>query len=212
MAAGRKLRRVPRPGTFQPYSHTLPDRYPWLFRAAVAALSGREPLRLLSFGCSRGDEVLSLRGYFPGAAIRGLDIAPGNIRACRARMPRASPGVDFACAASTEAEPEDAYDAIFCLSVLVHGDLYVSNATHSDPLLRFADFERVVTDFHRCLKPGGVLFLHTTNFRFCDTGIARRFEVVLSAPPDALSVDRKFDRDDELLENEQYLDVGFRKL
>jgi len=213
----RKLKRVllprrrPRAGTFQPYNHTLPDRYPWLFRAAVAALAGREPLRLLSFGCSRGDEVLALRGYFPGAAIRGLDIDPRNIRTCRARVPQAAPGVSFATAANVAAEPDASYDAIFCLAVLVHGDLVVRGATRSDPLLYFADFERLVTDFHRCLKPGGVLFLHSTNFRFCDTSVAAQFDVVLSAPPEEMPVDGKFDRNNRLLKDEQYFDVGFRK-
>jgi 2-polyprenyl-3-methyl-5-hydroxy-6-metoxy-1,4-benzoquinol methylase len=204
-------RRAPRAGTFQPYNHTLPDRYPWLFRAAALALAGAEHPRLLSFGCSRGDEVLSLRGYFPGAAIRGLDVDPHNISACLARLPPGTPGVSFATGATTAAEPDASYDAIFCLAVLVHGDLAVGAATRSDPLLRFADFERVITDFHRCLKPGGLLFLHTTNFRFCDTRIAAQFDVVLAAPPEAMSVDAKFDRDNRLLQNAQYFDVGFRK-
>lgn len=203
----------PRPpaGTFQPYNHTLPDRYPWLFRAAAAALAGREQLHLLSFGCSRGDEVVSLRGYFPGAVIRGLDVDPRNISQCLARMPPGTPAVSFASAATTAAEPDASYDAIFCLAVLVHGGLVIRAATRSDPLLRFSDFERVVTDFHRCLKPGGLLFLHTTNFRFCDTGVAAQFDVMLSAPPQAMSVDGKFDRDNRLLKDVQYYDVGFRK-
>jgi SAM-dependent methyltransferase len=216
-ALARRLKGVlsarhrPRAGTFQPYSHTLPDRYPWLFRAAAVALAGREPMCLLSFGCSRGEEVLSLRSYFPDAAVRGLDVDPRNIGACLARLPPGTPRVSFACAATTAAEPDASYDAIFCLAVLVHGDLAVSAATRSEPLLRFDDFERVVTDFHRCLKPGGLLLLHTTNFRFCDTKVAADFDVMLSAPPEAMSVDGKFDRDNRLLKNVQYLDVGFRK-
>jgi SAM-dependent methyltransferase len=203
--------RRPQAGAFQPYNHTLPDRYPWLFRAVVAALAGRGPLSLLSFGCSRGDEVASLRGYFPAATIRGLDVDPRNISQCLARMPPGTPGVSFASAATTAAEPDASYDAIFCLAVLVHGDLAVRAATRSDPLLRFADFERVVTDFHRCLKPGGLLLLHTTNFRFCDTAVAAQFDVMLSAPPAEMSVDGKFDRDNRLLQSVAYLDVGFRK-
>lgn len=213
----RRLKGVlsPRPrthaGAFQPFNHTLPDRYPWLFRAAAAALSARGHPDLLSFGCSRGDEVASLRGYFPDAVIRGLDVDPRNIRECLARMPPGTPGVSFTSAATTVLEPDASYDAIFCLAVLVHGGLVIRGATRSDPLLRFADFERVVTDFHRCLKPGGLLFLHTTNFRFCDTRIAAQFDVILSAPPEAMSVDGKFDRDNRLLQGVQYFDVGFRK-
>ena len=62
----RRFRR-PVQGEFQPYYHTLPDRYPWLFGFAAGRIGSRPDLRILSFGCSRGDEVFSLRRYFPAA-------------------------------------------------------------------------------------------------------------------------------------------------
>ena len=58
----RKVRR-PLPGEFQPYYYTRPDRYPWLFGFAAARIGARRDVRILSFGCSRGDEVFSLRRY-----------------------------------------------------------------------------------------------------------------------------------------------------
>jgi SAM-dependent methyltransferase len=205
---GRRLRR-PAQGRFQPYPHTLPDRYPWLFDFAAAALNGVPEPRLLSFGCSRGEEVFSLRRRFPTAAIKGLDIDPRNIAAALARA--ADDGLSFQVASHTRAEPDAHYDAIFCLAVLCHGDLTVTGATTSEPLLRFADFEQAVADFARCLKPGGLLFLHTTNFRFCDTAAADGFEAVLQARPDQLAPDVLFDREGRLMPGERYLPVGFRK-
>jgi SAM-dependent methyltransferase len=205
---GRRLRR-PAEGRFQPYPHTLPDRYPWLFDFAAAALESVPEPRLLSFGCSRGEEVFSLRRRFPTAAIKGLDIDPRNIAAALARA--ADDGVRFEVDSSTRAEPDAGYDAIFCLAVLCHGDLTVTGAKTSEPLLRFADFERTVADFARCLKPGGLLFLHTTNFRFGDTAAADGFEVVLEARPDQLAPDVLFDREGRLMPGERYLPVGFRK-
>ena len=204
----RRLRR-PLPERFQPYPHTQPDRYPWLFDFAAAALDGVPAPRLLSFGCSRGDEVFSLRRRFPEAAIRGLDIDPRNIAACLAR-PR-DDRLSFAAASNTRAEPDHHYDAIFCLAVLCHGDLTATRARQSEPLLRFADFERTVADLARCLRPGGLLFLHTTNFRFGDTATAGDFEAVLEARPDQLAPDVLFDREGRLLPGERYLPVGFRK-
>src|SRR5579872_5303591 len=53
------------PGQFQTYNHTLPNRYPWLFQFAAESLAHDRDLNLLSFGCSRGDEVFTLRSYFP---------------------------------------------------------------------------------------------------------------------------------------------------
>jgi hypothetical protein len=177
----RRLRR-PLPGEYQTYSFTRPDRYPWLFEFASARLGSREKLQILSFGCSRGDEVFSLRRYFPTAA-------------------------------STEGEPTSSYDAIFCLAVLVNGDLTTAGAERSDPVFLFERFDRQVADFARCLKPGGLLILHTTNFRFCDTAVAKNFDVALEADPAHLAPDVLFDRDNRLMpgERQRYRAVAFQK-
>jgi SAM-dependent methyltransferase len=194
---------------FQPYPHTLPDRYPWLFDFAAEALADIPTPRLLSFGCSRGDEVFSLRRRLPDAAIKGLDIDPRNIAVCVART--RDDQLSFEAASNTRSEPSDHYDAVFCLAVLCHGDLTVTRARKSEPLLRFADFEQAVADLARCLKPGGLLFLHTTNFRFGDTAVADGFDVVLLARPEQLAPDVLFDRDGRLMPGERYLPVGFHK-
>jgi hypothetical protein len=200
------------PGRFQIYSHTLPDRYPWLFEFTRSRIGDSENTRLLSFGCSRGDEVFSLRKYFPAAAIKGVDIDPRNIEHC-VRRARLSPAAvfTFEVAATTAGEQREIYDAIFCLAVLCHGNLTTLGAQRCDPDLRFADFESMVTDFARCIKPGGLLLLHTTNFRFNDTAISRHFDVVLEATPEQLADDVLFDRNNNLLPGVRYHDVGFRK-
>jgi SAM-dependent methyltransferase len=114
----RRLRR-PVQERFQPYPHTLPDRYPWLFDFAAAALPDTPDPRLLSFGCSRGEEVLSLRRRFPDAAVTGIDIDPANIAACLARTrPLKDNRLRFQIASNTRGEPSGHYDAVFCLAVL----------------------------------------------------------------------------------------------
>jgi 2-polyprenyl-3-methyl-5-hydroxy-6-metoxy-1,4-benzoquinol methylase len=203
---------MPLPGRFQPYNHTLPNRYPWLFEFAAAHLGSLPGQRILSFGCSRGDEVFALRNYFPQAAIKGIDIDRGNIDGCQARAREQNCGdTRFAAAATTQAEPDGHYDAIFCLAVLCHGDLASTGARRSDPLLYFVDFERMVTDFARCVKPGGLLLLHTTNFRFSDTAVSAGFDTVLEADPTQLATDAVFDRDNRLIEGVRYRAVGFCK-
>lgn len=207
-ALHRRLRN-PMTGRFQPYNHTLPDRYPWLFEFAARELTPQD-LNILSFGCSRGDEVFTLRRYFPLAALRGIDVDARNIATCRARA-GSDARMSFHTAATTHGEPSNAFDAIFCLAVLVLGDLTTRDAKRCDPYLRFADFESVVSDFARCLKPGGLLFIHTSNFRFGDTAVARDFDVVLEASPEQLAPDVIYDCNNRLLLGTRYLPVGFRK-
>jgi SAM-dependent methyltransferase len=207
----RRFRR-PLAGEFQPYNHTLPDRYPWLFRFAAEQLRGEKRVRLLSFGCSRGEEVFALRRYFPDATITGIDIDPQNIAICEARTRTGKwADITFVTAATSEGEQAESYDAIFCLAVLCHGDLTTFGAQRSDPLLRFDDFERTVEDLARCLKNEGLLLLLTTNFRFCDTATARDFDVVLEADREQLAPDVIFDRDNRLMKGERYCAVAFRK-
>jgi SAM-dependent methyltransferase len=208
----RPRTQLPIPGRFQPYNHTLPNRYPWLFEFTRQQLHDDLDLCILSFGCSRGDEVFALREYFPTAAITGIDIDPRNISDCRARARTAGASdLTFAAAATTQAERDESYDAIFCLAVLCHGDLSTYGARRSDPLLHFENFERTVADFSRCLKPGGLLLLHTTNFRFCDTAAFKDFDTVLEADPAQLASDVLFGRDNRLMEGEKYRAVAFRK-
>lgn len=199
-----------RKNRFQPYRHTLPDRYPWLFRFASEAVRDGADVRLLSFGCSKGDEVFALRTYFPDALIKGIDINPLSIARCRVRA-RRSRGLEFSVGSNTSGEAAEGYDAIFCLAVLCHGDLARSGAARSDPLMYFEDFDRVVRDFARCLKPGGVLFLHTTNFRFCDSAAAQGFTPILEAAPDQMATDAQFGRDNRRIAGERYHAVAFRK-
>jgi SAM-dependent methyltransferase len=208
----RRRLRPPVPGRFQPYAHTEPDRYPWLFDFARAALADVDAPRVLSFGCSRGDEVLSLRRRLPSAAITGVDIDPANIAACWSRARQSGDErIRFEVGADTSSHPSQSYDAIFCLAVLCHGDLTVTRALKSEPLMRFGDFERTVADFARCLKPGGLLFLHTTNFRFGDTAAAGAFDTVLEARPEQMADDALFSPDNRLLPGQRYFPVGFRK-
>jgi 2-polyprenyl-3-methyl-5-hydroxy-6-metoxy-1,4-benzoquinol methylase len=152
---------------------------------------------------------VALRRYFPQAEINGIDFDRHNIARCRAR--RTDARMHFAVAATTEREHADSYDAIFCLAVLCHGYLTISGAKHCDPLLHFTDFERVVNDFARCLKPGGLLLLHTTSFRFCDTAIAAGFDVLLEAELEQMAADVHFGPDNRLLTGDRYRAVAFRK-
>jgi SAM-dependent methyltransferase len=173
-------------GLYQPFGTTSEDRYPAIFALARERVEDGPDVRILSFGCATGEEVFSLRRYFPLAAIQGIDISPRNIAVCRRRLAEgADKRIAFAVASSAAGELAASYDAIFAMAVFRHGDLNVpSPPARCDDCIRFADFEQSVTDLTRVLKPGGLLAIQHAMFRFSDTRAASGFDTLLSAGPD----------------------------
>lgn len=202
----------PPKGLYQPYGTTSADRYPGIFREVRKLVGDDANVRILSFGCSTGEEVFSLRQYFPQANIVGLDINPFNIAVCRFRRLKAGDKrISFAVAGSTEREANASYDAVFAMAVFRHGDLNCSPPPlASGHRIHFAEFEESVADLARILKPGGLLVIQNAMFRFCDTRAAQQFETVFSVKLDKW--DPIYGRDDCLLPDAEYPDVVFRKL
>lgn len=212
-AAALAMRLHPPRGTFQPDNDTRPDRYPVIFRRAAELLGDRAAPRVLSFGCSVGDELFALRRWFPAARITGLDINRVNVAICRGRVFRARDRrMRVAVASSTAGEATASYDAIFCMAVLRRGALGRPGVTRCDPLLEFADFDRQTRDFARCLTEGGLLVIRHSNFRFSDTATSAAFDVVARAPYGTGSrATPLFGPDNRLLPGAVYDDTIFRK-
>lgn len=174
-----RLMRARPDNLFQPYARTVFDRYPRIFSFVRDCVPDSAAIRILSFGCSTGEEVFSLRRYFPQAEIVGIDINSHNIEVCCKKLGRDRDSrIRFALASSAEDELEASYDAVFCMSVLRHGKLGVSHPETCSDLIRFADFEKTVTSLCRCIKPGGYLAIRGSNFRFSDIAAASEFDAV----------------------------------
>lgn len=207
------IRLTSRDTLFQDDGTTGPDRYPTIFAFVREALGDGEALRLLSFGCATGEEVASLRRLFPQAGLLGIDINPRHIAIARARPDLADDArVTLRPAGSLRGQPDGAFDAIFCMSVLRRGILNVGRRERCDPHLRFADFDRQVTEFARCLRPGGLLAVRNSNFRVRDASAAGQFEVALRLglpPNDATPL---FGSDNRRLAEQAYGEVVFRRV
>lgn len=200
-------------GTFQPFNDTRPLRYPKFFRFVQRELGAQSALKILSFGCSTGEEVFSLRTYFPNAEVKGLDINPCNIAIARRRLKEKRDNrLSFEIASSTAAEPTAGYDAIFCMAVFRHGGLSQPGITRCDQHVRFEDFAAAVADFRRCLRPGGLLVIRHSNFRFNDTLASSDFETILKVPiPDSGDRTPIFGPNNQLLPGADNSEAVFRK-
>lgn len=174
------------PNLFQPFTTTARDRYPEELACMREALAGvpADELRLLSFGCASGEELLTLHQEFPDARITGIDLNPLALRAARRNVDAAAAGdrISLVRAGDADAQPASAYDAVLAFAVLRHGDLNHGPPTCA-PLLRFADFERTVTGLCRTVRPGGLFAIRHANFRFTDCAVAADFEPVRTGFP-----------------------------
>ncbi len=207
------LRFSRRRGVFQPFNDTRANRYPKVFSFVQARLGAESDVRILSYGCSTGEEVFSIREYFPRAIIKGIDINAANIAVCRRRLKQTrDAGITFEVANTTREEPTAAYDAIFCMAVFRHGDLGSPGVTRCDHRIRFEDFALALEDLKRCLKPGGLLAIVHSNFRLCDAPVGAAFETVLCVKfSDRAKKTPLFGPDNMLMAGVEYRDAVFRK-
>jgi len=158
---------------FQPYTTTMPDRYPDELAVVTENLNATAPA-ILSFGCASGEELVSLRAVFPEAVIRGLDINPLAVRAARRRT-AADRRTTVVRAADAGAEAPASYDLVLALAVFRHAALNEAPPSCAG-VLAFADFERTVAGLSECLRPGGLLVLRHANFRFTDCAVAAEYD------------------------------------
>lgn len=176
---GRGRRAAERRGAalLQPSTVTRMDRHPHLV-AAVAARLGPRPW-ILSFGCSTGEEAFTLARAIGDARIDAIDANPACIARAERGRARSEHGgrIRFACADAPDAFART-YDAIFCLSVLRHGDLDMLRPVSSTALMPFARFAATIDALDRCLRPGGMLILWGCHFRFEDSAVHARYRAV----------------------------------
>jgi hypothetical protein len=132
----------------QESGRTLENRNPEHYDAGVV----RHPRgRILSFGCSTGEELLELRARFPESEIVGCEIDKD-----RAAIARERTGL---WVGPFEDVPGD-FDLIFAMSVLCR----YGGKTGSTAPLDYGMFSAAVEALAGRLRQGGYLYLFNTNY------------------------------------------------
>jgi SAM-dependent methyltransferase len=169
------------PGHAQRAVHTALDRYPEVFAAAanfgrtMLADGDTRPLRILSFGCSTGEECFSLRQYFPDAAIYGCDINKAVLAIAAGRQRHG--GITFFHSSSQTLAEHGPFDIVFCMSSLC---LFpeADRPSGENGTFPFSAFDNLVSEIDRNLRPGGLLVVYNASYPFKLSRVATHYDVV----------------------------------
>jgi hypothetical protein len=174
--AEQRLLREKHPRLYQSGGRTEWNRYPQLFTALREALIDVPAPKILSFGCSTGEEILSLRTYIPAAQLAGIDLNAHRVATARRRIADAS--VRLWTAGSVGETGAGQFDAVTCLSVLHRRETVHNWPADPTPFMSFATFEAAILDLDAHVRPGGILLLDHMSFRFSDTSVAASYTPV----------------------------------
>jgi 2-polyprenyl-3-methyl-5-hydroxy-6-metoxy-1,4-benzoquinol methylase len=167
------FRSVPFPRMPDPYpehsrgylqmSHmTKAERFPVLFDRVKELQPAAK--RVLSFGCSTGEEAVSLANRFPDAEIVGVDIDYESVRHARNKF--GSDRIFF----HTDLGATGKYDVCTCLMVLFQ----------MDSPIRFEPWDKTLTTIDKHLNSGAVFALYTSEYNFCQSSVAENYQVIRS--------------------------------
>lgn len=161
----------------QASGHTEPDRYPGLFD--LTARMKPRPARILSFGCSTGEELEAIRRRFPEARIVGAEINPRSRRMAARRI-----AGDPLTTVVAPTHIAGRFDLIFALAVLQVEPHRIAEAGIDDlsPVYPFDRFDRQVARLVRLLPAGGMLCVFNAHYRVEDSSAAPLLEPVAGSP------------------------------
>jgi len=194
----------------QDVSLSFPDRYAALFALTQRLLAGRSAPRILSYGCAAGEEVVSLRSYFPDAVLVGAEINPVLLRACR-QLP-ADGQRHFVGSTPAQIAAHGPYDAIFAMAVFTRRPHEIdargmANIAAHYPFEHFAAGIRMLAEQ---LAPGGLLIVEHALYRVEDAIDDLPLEPVV-VEGNARAKHPRFDRDGNRIEPNPMISRIFRR-
>lgn len=136
------------------------------------AVPGGRQLKVLSFGCSTGEEIVTIRSIFRDAELYGCEIEPVSLAAAAESVGHLATIFKSDASAIADYGP---FDLINCSSVLC-----LSPPTHINTLFPSPDFDALLTVLDRALRPGGLLAITNASYRFYDSPIAPYYDPVRS--------------------------------
>lgn len=156
-------------GTHQISNFTLRNRYPYLFSACRQLVIERKELKILSYGCSTGEEVFTLRDYFPDAHIVGVDINKTNIK--KANQKNCDSNIHFSHKIADTLSKHGPFDIIFALAVFQRTENRNPDTFDSSKFYPFEKFNDKIIELDTHLKAEGIFIIDHADYFFEDSDI-----------------------------------------
>jgi len=158
----------------QAWGTTQANRRPELLNALASIVPDNEGLKVLSCGCSTGEEVVDLLDHYRRGFVYGTDLHRGRLRRARKQV-----GNRATLFVSSEAllRYHGPFDLIIACSVFLRHpeDTHTENLSLIYP---FSQFEDGIHSLCSAVHSGGYLLIHNSNYRVMDTVLASRLEPI----------------------------------
>lgn len=141
---------------------TKENRFPKIMESAKKLKPDAK--RILSFGCSTGEEVFTLSNIFPESEIVGVDLDYWSIN--RARQSNKNPKIHF----HTHVGGTGKYDLITCFMVLFA----------LEKPIEYENWEEAIKIIDNVLNPNGLLMLYTSEYDLSASSVFHKYDVTRS--------------------------------
>ncbi|SMG42239.1 Methyltransferase domain-containing protein [Marivirga sericea] len=178
-------------------STTKYNRYPKIFSAMQEYVTRHWPeqeIKILSYGCSEGEECFSVNEYLKESSILGVDINKSNL--LKAKKKNDTKNIKFAESTHSNIETGGKYHAILCMSVLCRWE-DTKDMNNCEKIYPFRKFEETVSFLSDQLLENGILIIYNSNFMFEQTEVGKEFKILDVKGEDNSGNVHKFDKKNE---------------
>lgn len=176
---------------------TAINRYPKIFSGCKDYFKDKDNINILSYGCSTGEEVVTLRSYFPNATIVGAEINSHSLKVCKSR--KLDNKIKFIISKPSEIKKYGKFDIVFCMAVLQRTPVMITSQgiTSLKKIYPFEKFEKQIVELDGYVKKEGLLVVHFSQYDFMDTFVSKKYKALGDYNQDDYK-SSVFDRNSEL--------------
>ena len=183
-------------------TRTAENRYPAIFDAIGSLLPDR--CNILSFGCSTGEEILSLQKRRPKANVFGCEVNTFCLQKLKERF-----GTKRVMTCRELQSKSIKFDCITALSVLCKWPKAKDREDISE-IYPFKGFDATIAMLDTKLKDSGLLVVYNTNYRVMDSTSCSKYTPLILPGIDQVGEMQLFGKDGRRLAN-QHNEVFFKK-